>query len=243
MTQRRELARRRSSFGSDGQIRFIGPYDYLYHPGGPALPGGKTWVRAPSPQQWEPVTAGQGLSLAAGLSSLAVTSPQNLFALLKTASTVDRQGSASGDGWTGTSYAFTARITFDPDGSSQPAVTAAGTVAVDQQGRVRRLDVAYTLASAGIPAARAGDRRDDVRRFRDAGVGLAPAGQRGLHPGRHRIPARPHLTSTNHPSDTGGGPPRRSRSRCTPGHAGNPVHPTPQRETDMRIKNGSRHNQ
>ena len=43
--------------------------------------------------------------------------------------------------------------------------------------------------------------------------------------------------------DTGGGPPRRSRSRCTPGHAGNPVHPTPQRETDMRIKNGSRHNQ
>ena len=55
--------------------------------------------------------------------------------------------------------------------------------------------------------------------------------------------AAPAIWAANHPSDTGGGPPRRSRSRCTPGHAGNPVHPTPQRETDMRIKNGSRHNQ
>ena len=132
------------AIGGGGQIRFIGPYVYMYHPGGPALPGGKSWVRAPSQQMWEPATAGQGLSLGAGLSSLAVTSPQNLFALLKTASTVDRQGSASGDGWTGTSYAFTARLTFGPDGSSQPAVTAAGTVGVDQQGRVRRLNVAYT---------------------------------------------------------------------------------------------------
>ena len=142
-------------FGSDGQIRFIGPYEYLYHPGGPALPGGKSWVRAPSPQQWEPVTAGQGLSLAAGLSSLAVTSPQNLFALLKTASTVDRQGSASGGGWTGTRYTFTARVTFGPDGTSQPAVTAAGTADVDQQGRVRRLNVAYTQpAQASLPPVR-----------------------------------------------------------------------------------------
>jgi hypothetical protein len=143
---------------SDGQIRFIGPYVYLYtptRPGVPALPGGKSWVRAPSPQLWEPATAGQGLDLAAGLASLAVTSPQNLFALLQSASTVDRQGSASGDGWTGTSYAFTARITFGPDGSSQPAVTAAGTVAVDQQGRVRRLDVAYTQpAQASLPPVR-----------------------------------------------------------------------------------------
>ena len=142
-------------FGSGAQIRFIGPYVYLYHQGGPALPGGKSWVRAPSPQLWEPVTAGQGLSLTAGLGSLAVTSPQNLFALLKAASTVDRQGSASGDGWTGTSYAFTARMTFGPHGSSQPEVTAAGTVAVDQQGRVRRLNVAYTQpAQASLPPVR-----------------------------------------------------------------------------------------
>ncbi len=145
--------------GSDGQIRFIGQYVYLPARGvpGPALPGGKSWVRVPSPQLWDPMTAGQGLRVAAGISSVAETNPQNLFALLKSASTVDRQGSASGDGWTGTSYAFTVRVTFDPAGSSQLAVTATGTVAVavDQQGRVRRLDAAYTLpAQAPAPPER-----------------------------------------------------------------------------------------
>ena len=139
------------TIGSDWQIRFIGRYVYLpnrpVH--GPVLPGGKSWMRVPSPQPWEPLTAGQGLRDAAGISSVAETDPQNLFALLKSASTVDRQGSASGDGWTGTSYAFTVRITFDPAGSSRLAVRATGTVAVDQQGRVRRLDAAYTLPAQG----------------------------------------------------------------------------------------------
>ena len=86
---------------------------------------------------------------------MAETSPQTLFALLKSASTVDRQGGASGPGWTGTSYAFTVRLTFGPAGNGQPAVTAAGTVGVDQQGRVRSLDVAYTApAQASAPPER-----------------------------------------------------------------------------------------
>lgn len=95
----------------------------LYHParsGGPAIPSGKSWVSAPSPQLWEPATADPGLNLPAGLGSLAVTSPQNLFAILKSVSTVDRQGGTSGDGWTGTSYSFTARTTFGPDGKASP---------------------------------------------------------------------------------------------------------------------------
>ena len=40
-------------------------------------------------------------------------------------------------------------------------------------------------------------------------------------------PARTRLTSTNHPHDTEGGPPRRGRSRCAPGHPGNPAHLRP----------------
>jgi hypothetical protein len=112
-------------------------------------------VRGPSPLLWEPVTAGQGLRVAAGISSVAEINPQNLFALFKSASTVARQGSASEDGWTGTSYAFTVSITLGPAGSGQPAVTAADTVGVVQQGRVRRLDVAYTLpAGASAPPER-----------------------------------------------------------------------------------------
>ena len=143
------------SADGDGQMRFIGPYVYLYSParrGGPALPDGKSWLRVPSSQLLQPATAAQGLNLGAGLSSLLVTSPQNLLALLQSASTVTRQGSTSGDGWTGTSYAFTARFTFGPNGSSEPAVTAVGTVGVDQQGRVRRLTLAYTQpAQASLP--------------------------------------------------------------------------------------------
>ena len=51
----------------------------------------------------------------------------------------------SGPGWTGTRYAFSVSIAFGPAGSGLPAVTATGTVDVDQQGRVRQLDAAYTL--------------------------------------------------------------------------------------------------
>jgi hypothetical protein len=146
------------TFGREGQLRFIGRYVYLYHPtrpGGPALPDGKSWLRAPSPQLWEPVTAGQGLMVADGISSVAETNPQNLLAIIKSASTVERQGSASGDGWTGTSYVFTGKINFDQAGNSPYAVTATGTVGVDQQGRVRRFDVAYTEPAQGsAPAER-----------------------------------------------------------------------------------------
>jgi hypothetical protein len=133
------------------QIRFIGQYVYLplrpVH--GPLLPGDKPWVRAPRPQLWGPVTAGRGLTIPVGITSVAETSPQNLFALLKAASTVDRQGSASGADWTGTSYAFTVKLTLGRAGSGQPTVTATGTVGVDLQGRVRQLDTAYTLPAQG----------------------------------------------------------------------------------------------
>jgi hypothetical protein len=66
------------------------------------------------------VTAGQGLRVAAGISSVAETSPQNLLAIIKSASTVDRQGSASGDGWTGTSYTFTGRSRSARPGAASP---------------------------------------------------------------------------------------------------------------------------
>jgi hypothetical protein len=141
------------TLGGGAQIRFLGQYAYLRDlrapAGGPALPAGKSWMRVPGPRLWEPVTAGPGLRVAAGISSLAETNPQNLLSIIKSASTVDRKGSASGDGWTGTSYAFTGNITFDEAGNSQVAVTATGTVDVDQQGRVRRFDAAYTQPAQG----------------------------------------------------------------------------------------------
>jgi len=130
------------------QTRFTGGYVYL-NPGRaaqPKLPDGKSWIRIPGlPPLWAPVTADQQLRLGAGLLSVAETSPQNLFALLRSVSTVDKEGSVSGPGWTGTRYAFSVSIAFGPAGSGLPAVTATGTVDVDQQGFLRQLDAAYTV--------------------------------------------------------------------------------------------------
>ncbi len=142
------------------QTRFTGGYVYV-NPGSAAgqekLPGGKSWIRIPGlPPLWAPVTgaAGQQLRLGAGLLSVAETSPQNLFTLLKSVSTVDKKGSVSGPGWTGTRYAFSVSIAFGPAGSRLPTGTATGTIDVDQQGRVRQLDA--TVAQPAIASAPAG---------------------------------------------------------------------------------------
>jgi hypothetical protein len=125
------------------QARFIGSYVYLN--GHLTLPAGESWLRAPSPTLWVPVTASRQPRLSAGLLSVAETGPQNLLALLASASQVTRQGGVSGAGWTGTRYAFSVTVAIGPAGSGQPAVRAAGIIDVDQLGRVRRLDAAYTL--------------------------------------------------------------------------------------------------
>ena len=125
------------------QMRFIGSYVYLH--GHLTLPPGMSWQRTPSAMLWAPVTAGRQLRLTAGLLSVAETSPQNLLALLESASQVNRQGSVSGPGWTGTRYAFSVTVAIGPAGSGPPTVRATGTIDVDQLGRVRRLAVAYTL--------------------------------------------------------------------------------------------------
>ena len=56
-------------------------------------------------------------------------------------------------------------------------------------------------------------------------------------------PARTRLTSTDHPSDTKGGPPRRGRSRCAPGHTGHHRAPPHQEQTDTTLETGRQHNQ
>jgi hypothetical protein len=77
--------------------------------------------------------------------SVAETSPQNLFRLLGSARQVNRQGTVSGPGWTGTQYAFSLTIALGPAGSGQGTVRATGTVDVDQRGQVRHLEAAFTV--------------------------------------------------------------------------------------------------
>jgi len=81
--------------------------------------------------------------LEAGFDGILPEDPRSLLALLRTATEVRDAGPASGPGWTGTKYTFTGSAA-----GIQLQVT--GTVAVDEQGRVRDLDVTRDSGSVKI---------------------------------------------------------------------------------------------
>ncbi len=124
-----------------GQVRFVGGYVYTYLGGTPtaARHHGKSWVKTTEP------SFNTQAGIAAWLSSpaaLLLTAPQDLLGLLKSATQVRETGTASGPGWTGTGYAFSAAIALGP--SKKLTISITGTVGVDAQGRVRRLDTTIT---------------------------------------------------------------------------------------------------
>jgi hypothetical protein len=134
------------------QVRFVGAYAYEFVT--PALRTAsnlKIVVPIPAWASWErltsPLQPGAGVTKAelGGLVRrpvfLGLIDPQELLAVLESATQVSEAGPASGSGWTGSAYTFS--VTFGPPFA---AVSISGTVDVDQQGRVRQLDV---LDSAG----------------------------------------------------------------------------------------------
>jgi hypothetical protein len=128
-------AARLSAHPQKAQIRFIGKYVYTRVSPGSALGAtSKPWDKAPVP--------GADVLPASDLYGYVTdqpVSPDELRgALLRSASTVRYLGPTSSPGWTGTRYAFTARL------SAGWSVT--GIAYVDKQGRVRRL-VTTTRAS------------------------------------------------------------------------------------------------
>ena len=123
-----------------GGLQIIDTGQYTYVHAQKAIPGadGKTWVRiaeltghAPNPVKL----------LSASLLGVVRADPETLLALLKSGGTVDRLGSASGPGWTGTEYAFTSTGTSP--------VSIVGTVDVDQHGWVRELAVTLSSPQSG----------------------------------------------------------------------------------------------
>jgi hypothetical protein len=131
------------------RIRWLGPYEYL------SLPGGKKpWTRLPSSMAAFP----DGVNgISSGVPQPGGANPQNLLGLLASGYDVRPQGSASGNGWTGTRYAFAEK----PGASGKPAVVlgtpglaifsfpapVTGTVDVDSHGRVRE----FTEATSPLP--------------------------------------------------------------------------------------------
>jgi hypothetical protein len=111
-----------------------------------AVPAGKSWLRLRVPPPPGSGPADATVFLLTGLGSTEVNleqfDPQDLLALLESATGVREVGPASGPGWTGTAYAFSASLQLG--GTLHLFLSTSGTVDVDQQGRVRQLDATET---------------------------------------------------------------------------------------------------
>jgi hypothetical protein len=138
---------------SDGsQVRYVGRYMYVSMPKAmqearreahePPFPASKTWLRLPVLEQID-VPALELIVIGGSTNGLGQVDPQNLLGLLQNSSQVSKRGPASGPGWTGTAYRFTASLTTR--GPMHITLSSAGTVDVDTQGRVRQLDATQTL--------------------------------------------------------------------------------------------------
>jgi hypothetical protein len=115
---------------SKAQIRFIGKYLYTWiSPASGLGTLGKPWNKSPVP----PAGANEiPEGYPYGFVTDRPVSPAELSVVLRSAGTVSDGRPASGPGWTGTKYTFTAHF-FDARESIRV------TLYVDQQGRVRRL--------------------------------------------------------------------------------------------------------
>jgi hypothetical protein len=118
-------------------VRWVAGYIYLR-----IGDHGKPWVR----YRRSAVHLVHGPSdLPAGPLAVAQEDPQSLLAELKSASQVRTLGPASGPGWTGTRYGFRSRSAT----GYEAEISITGTVDVDRQGRVRRLDATEVLGYPG----------------------------------------------------------------------------------------------
>jgi hypothetical protein len=118
-----------------------------YRLSGEPIPAWASWEQLPN----TPLQPGGSVKPAEiGLLSvfpafLGQVDPQDLLALLQSATGVREVGPASGPGWTGSAYSFTVATTLN--GPFHTPAGLSGTVDVDQQGRVRQLDGLASFAS------------------------------------------------------------------------------------------------
>lgn len=161
------------------QIRYLDGYMYLPMPDAyryayqaarkVPVPAGKTWLRLKVLHPQDPGSAQAQLLLSiGGLTTLELDNPQSLLALIKSATQVREVGPASGPGWTGTRYAISA--TANPGSTPHAVQRISGTVDVDQQGRVRRLDTRMSATSRDQSSAGPEMVRQVTMTFGDFGI-------------------------------------------------------------------------
>lgn len=116
------------------ETRFVG--DLMYS----KTQGEDTWYAEPRPEA--------GLAKASAEIALvkgAVLNPEAALRRLRSATDVHESGTASGQGWTGTRFAFTldSEDGNDPRGKAYTSPKLTGTVDVDDQEQVRRLEINF----------------------------------------------------------------------------------------------------
>lgn len=115
--------------GTGAETRFVD--DQMYIKEGAA---GK-WVVYPRPS-----ISMKDVPAATALVKSAPLDPQAALEQLRSATDVKEDGTASGEGWTGHRFSFSLA---DTDSKAGKTATASGSVDVDDQGRVRRLEVVF----------------------------------------------------------------------------------------------------
>ena len=133
-------------------IRYVGGNAYLFFPvpePGPLGTNGMHWLQAINAAPFGSFVDNLPLDAVQGL-----VTPAQLLGQLQSLTTLQPAGPASGPGWTGTRYTFTAS---DIELDSVPQAVINGSVTVDQFGRVRQLLLPATApdsyaAGTGIQA-------------------------------------------------------------------------------------------
>ncbi|MFC6086276.1 hypothetical protein [Sphaerisporangium aureirubrum] len=134
---------------SDGRV-FDGAFDPVQRVGfiASAAEGAETrfvgdllYIRQPGRAKWEvaPRADAAELPVVVAVVKFAMVDPQQALQRLRSATDVQEEGPASGEGWTGKRFTFS--LTDADNAKRTEAVT--GAVDVDDQGRVRRLEVNF----------------------------------------------------------------------------------------------------
>jgi hypothetical protein len=127
-----------SVIGGNRETRFIGDLIYVRDP------GTSTW--------WVSSRDFGGLTnapVAVAVIKLAALDPQFVLQRLRSGAHVREDGSASGDGWTGTRFSFSVLDTPETNPKAAGSEPLTGFLDVDDQDRVRRLQVDFGTTGQG----------------------------------------------------------------------------------------------
>jgi hypothetical protein len=160
------------------ETRFVGDTMYNYEP------AQAKWIASPRPDA-ELMQAAEVIAVV----KLADLDPQQALQRLQSASDIREDGAASGQGWTGRRFAFSFADVRDGDGQTGTSETVTGSVDVDEQGRVRRLEFDFV------------DGQRNVTEFSDFGapvtVTAPPAGDVIQQPADEKGAGKPAGVSTD----------------------------------------------